>query len=396
MTNNVDVARNPDNLFKRGDVWHIRYTADGKKVRYSLNTKSVKAAKRLRDEILGRRSEVRSVREKFGIAALPSNAEGLTLTFKEVADKWFVDGEERWRPQSATQAKSALDVHINPHFGAMPITNITPLDVKRFVTKLRRKRISKKLEAKRLSKDTMANVFRYVRQVFRFASREGLHVGRDPTDLKSQDRPRANPRGRQVFLTTEEAQALLGALQMKRDPTARRLYFMAITALYAGLRWNECNGLRWKDVDLTPGKETLRVEVSGEGETKTASSKALRDMSQILAAQLRVWADECISKEFVFPGRGGRPRAHASNQDNKAIQDAAKKAKIEKHVTAHVLRHSFATLIYQAVPDIEATRRLMRHSSVATTMRYIHDVRSLRDNVDALPSMLPTRKLKSV
>jgi integrase len=119
-------------------------------------------------------------------------------------------------------------------------------------------------------------------------------------------------------------------------------------------------------------------------------------MNQDLAAELRTWKSECISKEFVFPARGGRPRVNPSNNDNALLGAAAKAAGIQKHVTPHVLRHSFATLAYQSTPDLDATRRLMRHSSITTTMRYIHDVRSLRENVDALPSMIPSRKLKSV
>ena len=68
---------------------------------------------------------------------------------------------------------------------------------------------------------------------------------------------------------------------------------------------------------------------------------------------------------------GGRRRYHLHESDvQEALYYAVRKAKVPKRVTAHSFRHSFATHLLQAGYDI----RVMRHSSLKTTMIYTHCV----------------------
>ncbi len=198
-----------------------------------------------------------------------------------------------------------------------------------------------------------------LRTFFRYLCREGL-LERNPARLLAS--PRVERRIPE-HLDEREAAAVV---EVAGDAPAARRARALLEVLYAtGIRCAELTGLDLEDVDSS--ERVLRVLGKGGKERIVPFGSRAQDA---LAAWFEVRARLAPRGPAVFVNlRGGR----LSDRSVRAILNhAVRAAAIERRVSPHTLRHSFATHLLERGADLRAIQELLGHASLSTTQRYTH------------------------
>lgn len=169
------------------------------------------------------------------------------------------------------------------------------------------------------------------------------------------------PRKLPIVLSRDEVRRLLKA-------TASLKYKAAFSIAYgAGLRLSEVLALKTSDIDSK--RMTLHVE-QGKGRKDRYAM-----LSPVLLKILRDWWRQghanglLLAGGWLFPGQDP-VNPLRGRQLSRAIRAAAATAEIEKRVTMHLLRHSFATHLLEQKVDIRLIQVLLGHSKLETTSLY--------------------------
>lgn len=216
-----------------------------------------------------------------------------------------------------------------------------------------------------------------------------------------------------TVLTQAEVNKLLDNLE--------GLYALMAKILYgSGLRLMECIRLRIQDVDLGQGLLFVRGGKGAKDRTtvlpENLQKEIERQMEEVVALHHRdleegygeVYVSEALLRKYpgaarergwqwLFPSRkrsidprSGREMRHHIMESGlqKAVKRAAGKAGIDKKVSCHTLRHSFATHLLENGVSIRMLQDLLGHADVRTTEIYTHvmnrDIRQLKSPLDLL------------
>jgi len=176
----------------------------------------------------------------------------------------------------------------------------------------------------------------------------------------------ARPKKLPTVLTDDEQERLLKQAN-PRYPTGERNQTMLRLMLNTGLRLAEVTALKWRDVDLTTGKLMVR---QGKGAKDRTLWVAEADIDRLRSWRERQ-ATACVpTGEHVFTTLEGTPLGHRYVQ--RMVKRYAVKAGINKSISPHTLRHSFATDLYRETSKIRLVQKVLGHSDLSTTMIYTH------------------------
>ncbi len=245
-------------------------------------------------------------------------------------------------------------------FVKKPLVGVAEADIERFFAELSRKRLSPATAARKLSA---------LRQFYKFLYAEG-RIKENPTaQLENPKRAAPLPK----TLSVEEVDALLTAVAEKaaKKPTLANLRNLAlIEVLYAtGLRVSELVSLPRAGIE---GKTNFLI-VRGKGGKERmvplskAAKKAVAGYLELLKA-----CDRRNDSRWLFPSasRAGHLTRVRTFQIIKGL--AAKAGLNPDKVSAHVLRHAFATHLLGGGADLRSVQKLLGHSDISTTQIYTH------------------------
>ena len=224
----------------------------------------------------------------------------------------------------------------------------------------------------------------------------------------------ARPKRRErlpVVLTVEEVRRLLEAVE---EETGGKVARCVTGLLYGcGLRVLECLRLRVKDVDVAGGVVHVWEAKGGKARCVALPRRLGGGLEQVLAERRTQWEEDrrrglgavalpfaqerktpaaagewvwqwvFASQEMSVDPRSGATRRHHLHEVTvgRWLRRAAQRAGLAKRVTAHVLRHSFATHLLLRGVDIRSVQELLGHADVRTTEIYTKLARAMRGEI---------------
>lgn len=321
---------------------------------------AMEAQRRKRNELVG---------ERFlgGKSEVPAPAEA-PLTLLSDAVQMFLQHvrvHSPDKPRTVQRYTAVLD-HVTRIIGGKTFVEaITRPDIDDYKA-TRSTESSEQHKGRRITPRTINYEISVLRTFFYFLIRErNLPIENPCANFKLLKDPRAMAKSRPPTYRQEEIDRIFAACD-EREKT------IFATLLLTGLREEELCFLNWADVELGDlDNATLRV--NGEDKEgfspKDYEERVLpipRELAELLGRLPRQWA-------LIFPTKTGHRQTHLLRR-LKEIADVAKVAR----ATLHKFRHTYATRLLESGCDIVTVQKLMGHSDIDTTRKYLNPDEKLK------------------
>jgi integrase/recombinase XerD len=270
---------------------------------------------------------------------------GFSKLYQELQDKVTLSGQT----QSTLTNYARKLAHLSLHFGKLP-QHISEREINRYLASLARK-----------SRTPSLSDFKFTVYGLRYCYRL-LGMNEKVVSLPSIKREKKLP----VVLNRSECRALFQAPELLKHRVLLSLMYSA------GLRAREVSRLELKDID----SERMMIHIR--------RSKYNKDryvpLSPLILEGLRKYYYACQPVQYLFNGNeAGSPLSVRGMQW--ALRESVKKCKLQKGITLHTLRHSYATHLLEEGMDIVTIKELLGHERIETTLVYLHVARPNRSNV---------------
>lgn len=331
-------------MARRADVWWNRQrktwvtdAVGGKRRTLAKGWTNKKLAQRLLKQLLDEQKLLQAVNGAISIVHLV---------------ELFLDDTEEHLSKSTYESYRYACQKLVDHYGNRMAHTIRPIDLETFSRKLK----------STLNPTSRAIVLRSIVRCFNWGIEQELL----PRECKLGRVRKPQSQMRERFLTDEEFQQTLRATNAMRNTRNGAIFRRFLFAMdWTGARPGELSRLRWEHIRFD-----LRIAVLSEHKTKRRTQKPKVIPLNQKMTRLLHWLEQRSTSDFVFVNSKGRPWNRHSLA--KRISGIRKRCGFDNDVVPYTLRHRAATKAITATGDLSATSKLLNHTNVSTTQRYIH------------------------
>lgn len=282
--------------------------------------------------------------------------------FEEFAWQWFETYAVSNKFSEQRAKKSILALSLVPFFGKLPVRKITTHQIEQF-----KARLVKQGYAPQTVRNRLTVLYKCLG-----CAREWLQLESPVPKVKW---PKC-PSPRTDFLSAEECDLLLKHAEGV-------MYEIILTALRTGMRQGELKGLQWSSIDWQNRSVTVRHSYD-DARRMLDTPKSNRDRHIPLDTDVyEMLFKRKQSTGYVFVDMDNNKPFNSPRLNNRLAKMCGKAGL--RRITAHTLRHTFASQLAMKGIPLNLVQALLGHASITTTMRYSHFApSSLRSAIEML------------
>ncbi|QWU15714.1 Site-specific recombinase XerD [Paenibacillus sophorae] len=302
-------------------------------------------------------------------------AQDRTITFEKVYEQWYATHSPNFKPSTKKAVRSKFKQQLLPRFGNIKMVDITRSYCQEVINEM----------AKKIT--TIDNMKMYANQIFEYGIKMNI-ITRNPMKgaviPKSDDEHLADSQKERNYWEKHEIKRFLGIV---KEEFEFKDFLMFHLLIYTGARKGEVLALRWSDIDFKKKTVSLNKTLFHEKDkgfmaltSKTAASRRVLSLDDTTLGLLKKRRSE-QNRGPVAPINPTDDRLIFTREDGTPIRLAYPNDKlneiIENHklhsITVHGLRHTHASLLFEAGASIKEVQERLGHSDIKMTMNiYTH------------------------